>query len=95
MNHRHPAPNVGAATREPLLTPKEAAAWLRVSLSFLAKARMRGDGTPVLIEPSFADAIRMIVASDELPEQTRRHWATSLRQIAKALDKPLELIPAR
>ena len=64
-------------------------------MSFLAKARMRGDGTPVLIEPSFADAIRMIVASDELPEQTRRHWATSLRQIAKALDKPLELIPAR
>jgi integrase len=51
--------------------------------------------TPVLLEPSFADAIGIIAASAELPEQTRRHWATSLRQIAKALDMPLELIPAR
>ena len=51
--------------------------------------------TPVLIEPSFADAIAIIAAADELSEQTRRHWMTSLRQIAKALDKPPELIPAR
>jgi site-specific recombinase XerC len=51
--------------------------------------------TPVLIEASFVDAIAIIAASDELPEQTRRHWVTSLRQIAKALDKPLEVIPAR
>jgi Helix-turn-helix domain len=29
-----------------LLTPKEAADYLRVSLSWLAKARMRGDGPP-------------------------------------------------
>jgi hypothetical protein len=49
----------------------------------------------VLIECSFADAIKMIAASDELPEQKRRHWITSLRQIGKALDKPLEVIPAR
>jgi hypothetical protein len=49
----------------------------------------------ILIEASFADAIATIATSAELPEQTRRHWATSLRQIAKALDKPLELIPAR
>jgi integrase len=48
-----------------------------------------------LIETSFADAIEIIAASRELPEQTRRHWATSLRQIAKALDRPLEAIPAR
>lgn len=51
--------------------------------------------TPILIELSFTDAIAIITASPELPEQTRRHWGTSLRQIAKALDKPLELIPAR
>jgi hypothetical protein len=51
--------------------------------------------TPVLIESSFADAIAIIAAADELPKQTQRHWTTSLRQIAKALDKPLELIPAR
>jgi hypothetical protein len=51
--------------------------------------------TPTLIETSFADGIAIIDAAAELPEQIRRHWATSLRQIAKALDKPLEVIPAR
>jgi hypothetical protein len=51
--------------------------------------------TPTLIETSFAGAIEIISASPELPEQTRRHWITSLRQIAKAFDKPLEVIPAR
>jgi hypothetical protein len=49
----------------------------------------------VLIEFSFADAIKAIAASDELPEQKRRHWITSLKQIGKALDKPLGVIPAR
>jgi hypothetical protein len=48
-----------------------------------------------LIETSFADAIGIIAAAAELPEQTRRHWMSSLRQIGKALDKPLEVIPAR
>jgi hypothetical protein len=50
---------------------------------------------PTLIETSFADGIALILASKELPEQKRRHWATSLRQIAKALDRPIEVIPAR
>src|SRR5262245_45231449 len=49
----------------------------------------------VLIETSFADAITIIAAADDISEQTRRHWSTSLRQIAKALDEPLEIIPAR
>ena len=31
----------------------------------------------VLIEQSFADAIAMIAAAEELPEEKRRHWATS------------------
>ena len=48
-----------------------------------------------LIEPSFQDAIAMIVASEELPEQLKVHWTTSLRQFAKATDRPLEVIPAR
>jgi hypothetical protein len=48
-----------------------------------------------LSETSFADAIAIIATAGELREQTRRHWSTSLRQIAKALDKPLEVIPAR
>jgi integrase len=50
---------------------------------------------PTLIETSFADAVEIIAAATELPEQTRRHWTTSLRMIAKALDKPVEVIPAR
>jgi excisionase family DNA binding protein len=36
------------AAIERLLTPKEAAEFLRVSLSWLAKARMRGDGPPFI-----------------------------------------------
>jgi integrase len=51
--------------------------------------------TTALIETSFADAIVTIGNADELPEQTRRHWMTSIRQVGKALDKPLEIIPAR
>ena len=42
-----PVATIGA-TIERLLTPKEAAAFLRVSLSWLAKARMRGDGPPFI-----------------------------------------------
>ena len=44
----------GTATQKPtapaivLLTAKEAARFLKVSLSFLAKARMRGDGPPYI-----------------------------------------------
>jgi len=49
----------------------------------------------VLIERSFADAIAMIAEAVDLPEGKRRHWTTSLRQVAKALDRPLEVIPAR
>ena len=33
---------------ERLLTPKESSGLLRVSLSWLAKARMRGDGPPFI-----------------------------------------------
>jgi integrase len=51
--------------------------------------------SPVLIETSFADAIAIIAASDELTDQRKRHWATSLRQVAKVWGKPLEVIPAR
>ena len=48
-----------------------------------------------LIEASFEDAIAMIAASRELPVQLKRHWTTSLRQFAKAVDRPLQVIPAR
>jgi predicted DNA-binding transcriptional regulator AlpA len=41
MNKQHP-------DLSPLLTAKEAAARWKVSLSWLAKARMRGDGPPYI-----------------------------------------------
>jgi hypothetical protein len=49
----------------------------------------------ILIEPSLQDALAMIDGSDELPEQLKRHWTTSLRQFAKAVNRPLAVIPAR
>jgi hypothetical protein len=48
-----------------------------------------------VVEPSFAEAVAIIAAAEELPRQLRRHWGTSLRRMAKALDKPLESLPAR
>jgi excisionase family DNA binding protein len=42
------APKNPAATTIVLLTPKEAARLLKVSLSWLAKARMQGDGPPYI-----------------------------------------------
>lgn len=42
-----PSPKPAAPTVM-LLTPKEAAVLLKVSLSWLAKARMRGDGPPFM-----------------------------------------------
>jgi excisionase family DNA binding protein len=50
----HSAPAGVSAPQKPatpsivLLTPKEAARLLKVSLSWLAKARMRGDGPPYM-----------------------------------------------
>jgi Helix-turn-helix domain len=44
-----PAPQKQAVAPIVLLTPKEAARLLKVSLSWLAKARMRGDGPPYIL----------------------------------------------
>ena len=49
----------------------------------------------VLLEPSFADAVAAIESTNGLPVRTRSHLACSLRQIAQAMDKPLDIIPAR
>ena len=49
----------------------------------------------VLLEPSFLDLAAAIEAAKDLPGQTRRHWACSVRQIAKWLDRPAAVIPAR
>jgi integrase len=51
--------------------------------------------TTTLLEPSFVDLITAIEQADELSEERRRHWVCSLRQIAKWLDRPAAVIPAR
>ena len=48
-----------------------------------------------LLEPSFVDLLAAIAQAPELSEQRRRHWACSLQQIAKWLDRPAAVIPAR
>jgi integrase len=48
-----------------------------------------------LLEPSFLDLIAAIEQAPDLSEQRRRHWVCSLRQIAKWLDRPATVIPAR
>ena len=49
----------------------------------------------VLHEPSFVDAIQLIVADADLARQTKTHWSTSLRSVARWLDTPIQLLPAR
>jgi hypothetical protein len=51
--------------------------------------------TTTLLELSFADAVAAIEQAAQMPEQIRRHWICSLRQIAKWLDRPAAVIPAR
>ena len=41
-----------------------------------------------LLEPSFADAIEAIEQASSIAPSKRMHWACSLRQIAKLLDRP-------
>src|SRR5450759_4029794 len=51
--------------------------------------------TTTLLELSFRDLLLAINQAQNLSEQTRRHWACSLRQIAKWLNRPPAVIPAR
>ena len=48
-----------------------------------------------LLEPSFADALAAIAQATELTPSKRTHWACSLRQVAKWLDRPLVNLAAR
>jgi hypothetical protein len=50
-----PVPQKAAPPTVVLLTPKDAAKLLKLSVSWLAKARMRGDGPPFI---KFGRAIR-------------------------------------
>ena len=51
--------------------------------------------TITLLEPSFLGLITAIEPAADLSAQCRRHWACSVRQIAKWLDRPTATIPAR
>ena len=78
------AAKAGAGS-ERLLTPKEATQFLRVSLSWLAKARMRGDGPPYIkyrrsiryteaglrakVTPAFLDQRSVVAASIQAERQ--------------------------
>ena len=53
------------------------------------------DSTITLFELSWVDLIDTIERSDELSDDDKRHWICSLRQIAKGMDRPLAVIPAR
>src|SRR5258705_199237 len=48
-----------------------------------------------LLEPTFSAAMTAIQDAADLSAGIKRHWVCSLRQIAKWLDRPLEVIPAR
>ena len=83
----HPATKTGTGF-ERLLTPKEAADFLRVSLSWLAKARMRGDGPPYVklgrsiryTEGALLQWMSSPASVDEravVVEKPRKFWTTS------------------
>ena len=59
-----------------LLTPKETADFLRVSLSWLAKARMRGDGPPYV---KIGRAIRYPESALQQWMKSQMHLSTSER----------------
>jgi hypothetical protein len=48
-----------------------------------------------LLEPSFLDLMTAIEQATDLSTERKRHWISSLRQIAKGLDRPAASVPAR
>ena len=48
-----------------------------------------------LLEPSFEVVISAIEQAIDMPAERRRHLVCSVQQIAKWLDRPTALIPAR
>jgi hypothetical protein len=49
----------------------------------------------VLLEPSFADVAEAIAKATDLPDRVRPHWLCAVRQIAKVMKRPMQMIPAR
>ena len=52
-------------------------------------------GATLIGEPSWADVMKAIEKADDLDPAERRHLATSLRQMALYLGRPLTMIPTR
>jgi integrase len=48
-----------------------------------------------ILEPTFSAAMTAIEDAADLSASVKRHWVCSLRQIAKWLDRPVEVTPAR
>jgi len=69
-----PKPTRDAQSTDRLLTPNEAAEFLRVSISWLAKARMRGDGPPYV---KIGRAIRYPESALHQWMKSRMHLSTS------------------
>ena len=71
-----PKPARELKSTDRLLTPMETAAFLRVSLSWLAKARMRGDGPPYV---KIGRAIRYLESALQQWMKSQIHLSTSDR----------------
>lgn len=69
-----PKPTRESQSTDRLLTPKEVAEFLRVSISWLAKARMRGDGPPYV---KIGRAIRYPESALHKWMKSRMHLSTS------------------
>ena len=69
-----PKPTRELKSTDRLLTPKEAAEFLRVSISWLAKARMRGDGPPYV---KIGRAVRYPEGALHQWMKSRMHLSTS------------------
>jgi hypothetical protein len=48
-----------------------------------------------LLEPSLADAISLIKNDTSLGPAKKTQWLCSIRRIARCIDRPLEMLPAR
>lgn len=82
-NERGSVPQKAAALPAPrLLTPKEAARFLRVSKSFLAKARMTGDGPPFI---KIGRSVRYSEATLHQWMKSRQRLSTTEEREAKKL----------
>ena len=69
---------------------------MTIATTDTSKTNSTTAGAPAaLLEPSFVDLVAAIEAAKDLPEPIRRHWACSVRQIAKWLNRPAVVVPAR